>query len=47
MTEITAFFNALTEEHTWVRVLWVILGSILVYLALMWDGNRWDTLLSR
>lgn len=45
MTSITEFFDALTDPFTWERVLFVLLGTILVYYSLtsstinrMWGG---------
>lgn len=40
MSDTVDFFVSLTQRQTWIRVFDVILGSILVYLALMNGQNR-------
>ena len=37
MQSVADFFDALTDPFTWTRVLWVIIGTILVYYALVSD----------
>ncbi len=37
MDAIAEFFDALVDPFTWERVLWVVLGTILVYYAITTD----------